>query len=83
LFSEDEEKERKKLSKVRFWDYVKFFLGNWFLALLATFLMGLVWILLNEQALSMTQIIISAFGWCILFMLTDIWKEIKEAKTEW
>lgn len=72
------QKEGEKLSKVRFWDYVKFFLGNWFLALLATYLMGLVWILLNEQAFSMTQIMISAFGWCILFMLTDIWKEIKE-----
>ena len=68
------------MRKVGFLDFVKFFLVNWFLALLATFLMGLVWILLNEQALSMTQIMISAFGWCILFMLTDIWKEIKEEK---
>jgi len=70
----------KKLSKVRFWDYVKFFVGNWFLALLATFLWGLVWIPLYGQAMSTKQIMISTFGYCILFMLTDIWKEIKEAK---
>ena len=68
------------MSKVRNLDLIKFFIVNWLLGLLATFLLGLVWTPLYGQAMSTTKMMISTFGYCILFMLMDIWKEIKEAK---
>ena len=71
---------RIKLSKVRFWDYVKFFLGNWILAFFGTLIMMMSCALTTGEVMNLSQIMISAFGLCIMFMLTDIWKEIKEAK---
>ena len=66
------------MSKVRNLDLIKFFIVNWLLGLLATFLLGLVWIPLYGQAMSATKMMISTFGYCILFMLMDIWNGSKE-----
>ena len=70
------------MSKVRILDRLKFFLVNYLLGVICALIMDLSHFLLTGEVYSTTESWIFVFGWCIIFMLTIIWKEIKEAKTE-
>jgi len=68
------------LGKVRFWDLIKFFLVCWIVGILTAIIHEFIWLLYIGELFSMTQRFVCVFGWCIIFMLLAIWKEIKEAK---
>ena len=70
------------MSKVRFLDRLKFFLGNYLLGVICALIMDLLHVLLTGEVYSTIESWIFVFGWCIILMLTDIWKEIKEAKQD-
>ena len=68
------------MSKVKILDLIKFFLVCWIASILTAITHEFVWILLHGEFFSQTERFVSVFGWCIVFMLLIIWKEIKEAK---
>ena len=70
------------MGKVRFWDLMKFFLVCYILGFFATIIHEILWIVHAGEYFTPTQRFVCVFGWCIIFMLLAIWKEIKEAKTE-
>ena len=74
------EKELKKSNKVRILDLIKFFLVCWIASILTAITHEFIWLSLTGEFFSQTERFVSVFGWCIIFMLIVIWKEIKEAK---
>ena len=71
---------QKKSSKVRILDLIKFFLVCWIASILTAITHEFIWLLLHGELFSQTERFVCVFGWCIVFMLLVIWKEIKEAK---
>jgi len=70
------------LSKVGFLDCLKFFLVNYLLGVICALIMDLLHFLLTGEVYSTIESWIFVFGWCIIYMLLIIWKEIKEVEKQ-
>ena len=68
------------MSKGRILDLIKFFLVCWIAGIFTAIIHELIWLLQTGELFSQTERFVSVFGWCIIYMLTVIWKEIKEEK---
>jgi len=68
------------MSKVRILDLIKFFPVCWIASILTAIIHELIWLLQTGEFFTQTERFVSVFGWCIIFMILVIWKEIKEAK---
>jgi len=68
------------MSKGRILDLIKFFLVCWIAGIFTAIIHELIWLLQTGELFRQTERFVCVFGWCIIFMLLIIWKEIKEAK---
>ena len=73
---------QKKSSKVRILDLIKFFLVCWIASILTAIIHEFIWFSLTGELFRQTERFVCVFGWCIIFMLTVIWKEIREAEKQ-